>query len=101
MKMMIGVMQEWNREMLIERVNAGLSRTIENGTKLGRKNITNPKMTSKIIALRGEKIHSRDSFRGWCFYCNDNEGIKKGCVTKSADSVSENSINQNVSFLEL
>lgn len=55
MMKMIGVMEEWNREMLIERVNAGLARTVANGTKLGRKKITNPKMTTQIISLRNEK----------------------------------------------
>jgi len=54
MMKMIGVMEEWNREMLIERVNAGLARTVANGTKLGRKKITNPKMTAQIISLRNE-----------------------------------------------
>ena len=54
MMKMIGIMEEWNREMLIERVNTGLARTVANGTKLGRKKITNPKISSKIIALRGE-----------------------------------------------
>ena len=51
---MIGVMEEWNREMLVERTRAGLARTRAKGTKLGRKKITNPKMTAKIISLRNE-----------------------------------------------
>jgi DNA invertase Pin-like site-specific DNA recombinase len=51
---MIGLMEEWNREMLIERVNAGLARTVANGTKLGRKKITNPKMTAQIVSLRND-----------------------------------------------
>jgi DNA invertase Pin-like site-specific DNA recombinase len=54
MMMMIGVMEEWNREMLIERVNEGLARTVVNGTKLGRKKITNPKMNAQIVSLRNE-----------------------------------------------
>lgn len=54
MMKMIGVMEEWNREMLIERVNAGLARTVANGTKLGRKKITNPKMIAQIVELRNE-----------------------------------------------
>ena len=37
MMKLIGVLEEWNREMLIERTNAGLARTVANGTKLGRK----------------------------------------------------------------
>ena len=54
MMKMIGVMEEWNREMLVERTRAGLARTRAKGTKLGRKKITNPKMTAKIISLRNE-----------------------------------------------
>ena len=54
MMKMIGVMEEWNREMLIERVNAGLARTVANGTKLGRRKITNPKMTTQIVSLRND-----------------------------------------------
>ena len=30
------------------------TRTVANGTKLGRKKITNPKMTAQIISLRNE-----------------------------------------------
>ena len=40
--------------MLVERTRAGLARTRANGTKLGRKKITNPKMTAQIVALRNE-----------------------------------------------
>ena len=36
MMKLIGVLEEWNREMLIERTNAGLARTVASGTKLGR-----------------------------------------------------------------
>ena len=54
MMKMIGVMEEWNREMLVERTKSGLARTRANGTKLGRKKITNPKMTAQIVALRNE-----------------------------------------------
>ena len=52
MMKMIGVMEEWNREMLVERTKSGLARTVANGTKLGRKKITNPRMTAQIISLR-------------------------------------------------
>ena len=54
MMKMISVLEEWNREMLISRTNAGLARTVANGTKLGRKKITNPRMTAQIVALRNE-----------------------------------------------
>jgi DNA invertase Pin-like site-specific DNA recombinase len=55
MMKLIGVLEEWNREMLIERTNAGLARTVANGTKLGRKKITNDTMTAKIVELRNTK----------------------------------------------
>jgi DNA invertase Pin-like site-specific DNA recombinase len=55
MMKMISLMEEWNREILIDRTRAGLSRTVSNGTKLGRPKITNPKMTAEILALRDEK----------------------------------------------
>ena len=55
MMKLIGVLEEWNREMLIERTNAGLARTVANGTKLGRKTITNDMMTAQIIELRNSK----------------------------------------------
>lgn len=55
MMKMISLMEEWNREILIDRTRAGLSRTVANGTKLGRPKITNPKMTAEILALRDEK----------------------------------------------
>ena len=54
MMKMIGVMEEWNREMLVEHTKSGLARTRANGTKLDRKKITNPKMTAQIISLRNE-----------------------------------------------
>jgi DNA invertase Pin-like site-specific DNA recombinase len=55
MMKLIGVLEEWNREMLIERTNAGLARIVANGTKLGRKKITNDTMTAQIIELRNSK----------------------------------------------
>ena len=55
MMKMISLMEEWNREILIDRTRAGLSPTVANGTKLGRPKIINPKMTAEILALRDEK----------------------------------------------
>ena len=55
MMKLIGVLEEWNREMLIERTNAGLARTVANGTKLGRKKTVTDKITDQIIELRTEK----------------------------------------------
>jgi len=60
MMKLIGVLEEWNREMLIERTRAGLARTVANGTKLGRKKITNDTMTAKIIELRTAKKTIRE-----------------------------------------
>ena len=60
MMKLIGVLEEWNREMLIERTRAGLARTVANGTKLGRKKITNDTMTAKIIELRTAKKSIRE-----------------------------------------
>lgn len=52
MMKLIGVLEEWNREMLIERTNAGLNRARANGVKLGRKKTVTDDMSSKIIELR-------------------------------------------------
>ena len=60
MMKLIGVLEEWNREMLVERTRAGLARTVANGTKLGRKKITNDTMTAKIIELRTAKKTIRE-----------------------------------------
>ena len=55
MMKLIGVLEEWNREMLIERTRAGLARTVANGTKLGRKKTVTNDMTTKIVELRTAK----------------------------------------------
>ena len=52
MMKLIGVLEEWNREMLIERTNAGLARTVANGTKLGRKSVLTPSIRRKILDLK-------------------------------------------------
>jgi putative DNA-invertase from lambdoid prophage Rac len=52
MMKLIGVLEEWNREMLIERTNAGLARTVANGTKLGRKSVLTPSIKRKINDLK-------------------------------------------------
>ena len=52
MMKLIGVLEEWNREMLIERTNAGLARTVANGTKLGRKSVLTPSIKREIIDLK-------------------------------------------------
>ena len=52
MMKLIGVLEEWNREMLIERTNAGLARTVANGTKLGRKSVLTPSIKREITDLK-------------------------------------------------
>ena len=49
MMKLIGVLEEWNREMLVERTNAGLARTVANGTKLGRKSVLTPSLKRRIL----------------------------------------------------
>jgi len=53
---LIGVLEEWNREMLIERTNAGISRARANGTKLGRKSVLTPNLKSEIKTLRASGL---------------------------------------------
>ena len=51
----VGILSSWEREMIRERTLAGLERAKSQGKTLGRKKITNDKMTSKIIKLRNER----------------------------------------------
>ena len=60
MMKLIGVLEEWNREMLIERTNAGLARTIANGTKLGRKSVLTPSIKRKILDAKGNGASIRN-----------------------------------------
>ncbi len=48
---MLGVFSEFEREMISERVKAGLARTKAKGTKLGRP-MTSPKTDAQILKLR-------------------------------------------------
>ena len=52
MMKLIGVLEEWNLEMLKERTNAGLARTVANGTKLGRKSVLTPSIKREITDLK-------------------------------------------------
>ena len=52
MMKLIGVLEEWNLEMLKERTNAGLARTVANGTKLGRKSVLTPSIKREINDLK-------------------------------------------------
>jgi DNA invertase Pin-like site-specific DNA recombinase len=71
---MIGVMEEWNREMLIERTNAGLARTVANGTKLGRKSVLTPSSKREITTLRDNGLSIQK--------IADEIGINRGAVQR-------------------
>ena len=74
MMKLIGVLEEWNREMLIERTNAGLARTVANGTKLGRKSVLTPSIKRKIIDLTENGLSIRK--------IADEVGINRGAVQR-------------------
>ena len=59
MMKLIGVLEEWNREILIERTHAGLNRTRANGTKLGRKSVLTPSIKRKISELKENGLSIR------------------------------------------
>ena len=71
---LIGVLEEWNREMLIERTNAGLARTVANGTKLGRKSVLTPSIKRKVIDLKESGLSIRK--------ISDEIGINRGAVQR-------------------
>jgi DNA invertase Pin-like site-specific DNA recombinase len=71
---MIGLMEEWNREMLIERTNAGLARTVANGTKLGRKSVLTPSSKRTITTLRDNGLSIQK--------IADEIGINRGAVQR-------------------
>jgi len=74
MMKLIGVLEEWNREMLIERTNAGLARTVANGTKLGRKSVLTPSSKREIITLRDNGLSIQK--------IADDIGINRGVVQR-------------------
>ena len=51
----VGILSSWEREMIRERTLAGLERAKSEGKTLGRKKVTNDKITAEIIELRNEK----------------------------------------------
>ena len=59
MMKLIGVLEKWNREMLIERTNAGLARTVANGSKLGRKSVLTPSIKRKILDAKRDGLSIR------------------------------------------
>ena len=74
MMKLIGVLEEWNREMLIERTNAGLARTVANGTKLGRKSVLNNTIKENIVTLKNEGLSIRN--------IAEKVGINRGAVQR-------------------
>ena len=60
MMKLIGVLEEWNREILIERTKSGLRRTVANGTKLGRKTVLTKDIKSQIIDAQLEGLSIRN-----------------------------------------
>jgi DNA invertase Pin-like site-specific DNA recombinase len=59
MMKLIGVLEEWNREMLVERTKFGLARTVANGTKLGRKSVLSPSINKKIVDAKERGLSIR------------------------------------------
>ncbi len=74
MMKMIGVLEEWNREMLIERTNAGLARTVANGTKLGRKSVLTPSIKRRIMDAKENGLSIRK--------IAETVGINRGAVQR-------------------
>ena len=74
MMKLIGVLEEWNREMLIERTNAGLKRTVANGTKLGRKSVLTPSIKKQITELKESGFSIRK--------ISDEIGINRGAIQR-------------------
>jgi len=71
---LIGVMEEWNLEMLKERTRAGLARTVASGTKLGRKSVLTPSSKREIATLRDNGLSIQK--------IADEIGINRGAVQR-------------------
>ena len=56
----VGILSSWEREMIRERTLAGLDRAKSEGKTLGRKSVTNDKITAQIIELRNDKKSIRE-----------------------------------------
>ena len=74
MMKLIGVLEEWNREMLVERTNAGLARTVANGTKLGRESVLTPSIKKNILDAKENGLSIRKIV--------DQVGINPGAVQR-------------------
>jgi DNA invertase Pin-like site-specific DNA recombinase len=59
MMKLIGVLEEWNRERLIKRANAGYVRTVAIGMKLGRKSVLTPFIENDILAAKKNGLSIR------------------------------------------
>ena len=56
----VGILSSWEREMIRERTLAGLERARREGKTLGRRKVTNEKITAQIVELRSAKKSLRD-----------------------------------------
>ena len=56
----VGILSSWERSMIRERTLAGLERARREGKTLGRRKVTNDRMTAKIIELRSAKKSIRE-----------------------------------------
>jgi len=56
----VGILSSWEREMIRERTLAGLERARREGKTLGRRKVTNDRMSAKIIELRSAKKSIRE-----------------------------------------
>ena len=56
----VGILSSWEREMIRERTLAGLERARRDGKTLGRRKVTNDKITAQIIELRNDKKSIRE-----------------------------------------
>ena len=71
----VGILSSWEREMIRERIIAGLERAKSEGKTLGRRKVTNDTMTAKIIELRNDKKSIRA--------IASEVGVSVGTVSKS------------------
>ena len=56
---LLGVFAEWERQTIVDRVNAGLVRAKQNGKKLGRPTTINDSVISAVKLLRNQNIGIR------------------------------------------
>ena len=56
----VGILSSWEREMIRERTLAGLERARREGKTLGRRRVTNDKITAQIIELRSANRSIRE-----------------------------------------